>query len=65
MAAEHCPAGHNTPTTAHRDAQGYCLACRREGTARRRRRASAALRVLDALRDHREVPEDAVDRLMS
>lgn len=44
-----CPQGHEIRSSADRDGQGYCLACRNDGAKTYRSRQSAALELARAL----------------
>jgi hypothetical protein len=44
-----CPQGHEIRSSADRDGQGYCLACRADGAKTHRSRQSAAIELARAL----------------
>ncbi len=45
MTATHCPQGHSTPTSMHRDSQGTCRECKRTYDRQMKARMRAAFKV--------------------
>lgn len=51
-----CPQGHEIRSSADRDSQGFCLACRHESNRSYRSRQSAALQLVRALEEEHGIP---------
>lgn len=59
---EYCLHNHEIRSSADRTKEGRCRKCHNGHLSRQRQRASAALKIVDALSKGREIPEDAINR---